>query len=89
MKPLSLPLENERYNILKSMDLNKYDYYFSVGKQVLRCDHSAYFTEHGDLICEEEDSRIPLDVKYSSLTTDSIYVYKLMTKKNNFRTPGS
>ena len=71
------------------MDLNKYDYYFSVGKQVLRCDHLAYFTEHGDLICEEEDSRIPLDVKFSSLTTDSIYVYKLMTKKNNFRTPGS
>ena len=64
------------------------DKFVLVGKQVLRCDHSAYFTEYGDLICEEEDSRIPLDVKFSSLTTDSIYVYKLMTKKNKFRTPG-
>lgn len=70
-----LSLNKKKEKIKHLINLKLYDYYISVGRRVFQCDYSAYFTEHGDGICKEVDSRIPLDVKFSSYMTDSIYIY--------------
>lgn len=83
-----LSLQKKKEKIKNLINLKLYDYYISVGKRIIKCNYSKDFTDHHDLICECEDNRIPLDIKFSRQVTDSIYMYKLLTSKNMFREAG-
>jgi len=76
-----------RFEILDKLDLSHFDYIISCGYKILRSDFSIGFT-NSDGICKDEDPRIPLHIEYSTQTEDSIYIYKIICKKNKYRMPG-
>ncbi len=84
----NMSLQQQKSEIKYSLNIEQYDYFISVGKRIIKCEYSKYFTDHYDCICECEDNRIPLNIKFSKHVTDSIYIYKLLATKNKFREPG-
>ncbi len=82
-----IPPGQRQLDLLKVLDLSHYDYIISCGYKIIKGSVSAEFTRN-DIICKQEDDRLPIEIEYSSEITDSLYVYKVISNKGVYRMPG-
>lgn len=66
-------------SIAKDFDFEKYDYLITYQKKLLKLQHSPHLTNTGDDLYF--DKRIPLFPMWDTTYTDSIYIYRINSKR--------